>query len=275
MTISDAVKSALAGAVPGHAALHTVMSPLFTPRWLDLSVEKLTARAGVRRPRPGVFPAGTGQVRLGSVTAAQPDGVTCAATGLLLLNAAYDQRLATWLTAGDVPLTSPPEIAGVSPEALASPDPRARLAAAAAAVHRRVTRRTLGPFDWPRAYGTPPWGIAREARVPDVRYRHRPVDDRDGPLMDQVIAMLVAATTAGVPVPVYTGGHWARGWMSAAPRHLVLVLPTDDPERLRIYEPGRGKVIAIAPDELRARTTPHAAFGGWTNLAWVLIPVVR
>lgn len=262
-------------------ALNAALSPLFTDRWLGLSRSRLdgAARRGLGRPvsapRLGVFGRGTGPVRVGGVTVAQPDSVTCAATGLLLLNAACDPALEAWLARGEVPASAPPELARLTKEQLGEADPARRIAIGAAAVHDRATRATLGPFRWPRAIGTPPWGVARETRVPGVAYRHRPVNDRDERLMDEVLAMLVSATTRGVPVPIYSGGDWAGGWDTAMPRHLVLALPTSSAEMLRIYEPGRGRIETIAPDELRSRTTPHWALGGWTHLAWVLIPVVR
>lgn len=267
--------------MPAPLSLNALASRLFTPRWTALARARLDgeARRGlghrVAAPRLGVFPARPGPVRVGGVTVAQPDGVTCAATGLLLLNAACDPRLEDWLATGEVPGTLPPEIAGLAPDQLHETDAARRVAAAAAAVHRRATRATLGPFPWPRAYGTPPWGVAREARVPGVVYRHRAVDDRDERLMDDVLAMLVAASTRGIPVPVYSGGDLTGGWQAAVPRHLVLVLPAPTPDLLRVYEPGGGRVETIAPDELRARTAAHRALGGWTHLAWTLVPLVR
>lgn len=262
-------------------ALNHLLSPVFTDRWTALARGRLSAggRRGIGRPveapRLGIFGDRTGPVRIAGVTVAQPDGVTCAATGLLLLNAACDPGLAGWLERGEVPSALPPELSGLTALQLAEADPARRVAIAAAAVHERATRATLGPFPWPRAYGTPPWGVAREARVPGVIYRHRAVDDRDEALMDDVLAMLTAATGHGIPVPIYSGGDWSQGWQAAMPRHLVLALPTTDPSRLRIYEPGRGRIETIHPDELRARTTPHRALGGWTHLAWTLIPLVR
>lgn len=262
-------------------SLNALLSGLFTDRWTALARSRLdgVARRGLGRavapPDLGVFGSGTGPVRLGGVTVAQPDSVTCAATGLLLLNAACDPRLEMWLAEGTPPATLPPEIAGLAPDELTEPDTARRVALAAAAVHDRATRATLGPFRWPRAYGTPPWGVAREARVPGVVYRHRAVDDRDARLMDEVLTMIVSATTQGIPVPLYSGGDLDGGWQAAVPRHLVLALPTRTPDRLRIYEPGSGRIEPIAPDDLRARTNPHRALGGWTHLAWSLIPVVR
>lgn len=262
-------------------ALNKALSPLFTSRWTTLAISRLDggARRAIGRrlepPTLAIFGRGTGPVKVGGVTVAQPDGITCAATGLLLLNAACDPALAAWLEAGDRPGALPPEIAALSEAQLAEPDAARRIAVAAAAVHDRATRATLGPFRWPRRYGTTPWGVAREARVPGVRYRHRAVDDQDQRVMDEVLEMLTSATMQGIPVPVYSGGDRAGGWQTAMPRHLVLALPTTRPDQLRIYEPGRGRIETIAPHELRGRAEPHRALGGWTHLAWTLIPIVR
>lgn len=262
-------------------ALNAALSPWFTSRWTRLAISRLDGEARralarpVEPPRLGIFGRGTGPVRVGGVTVAQPDDVTCAATGLLLLNAACDPALAAWLDAGERPDRLPPELSGLTTSELAEPDAARRIALAAAVVHDRATRATLGPFRWPRAYGTTPWGVARETRVPGVRYGHRAVDDRDEAVMDEVLEMLVSATTQGIPVPIYSGGDWSGGWQTAMPRHLVLALPTTRPDQLRIYEPGRGRIETIAPHELHARTEPHRALGGWTHLAWMLIPVVR
>lgn len=239
-------------------SLNACVSPLFDTRPTALASTRLsrTWRRG-RRPvaaaELGIFGSGTGAVRIGGMTAAQPDDISCAATGLVLLNAAYDPALAAWLER----------------------DPQVRLPEATAAMHRRATRATIGPLPWPRILGTPPWGVARETRVPGVVYRHRPVDDTDDRLMDQVLDLIVSATTQQIPVPLYSGGDLRGGWARAMPRHLVLALPSTDRDRLRIYEPGRGRIEVIAADDLRARTTPHRALGGWTHLAWILVPLVR
>lgn len=257
-------------------SLNAALSPLFTHRWTDLSRRTLDV-PGYREGTPnlGIFPArGVGPVRIGGVLARQHDGVTCGATGVVLLNAAADPILGAWLEQGVVPQDLPPEIAALSGADLAEPDAWARLALAQDAVHHLATRRALGPLPWPKRYGTPPWGAARIARVPGVRYAHRAINDRDTKVMDAVVGMLVSATRRGIPVPIYAGGDLSRGWETAMPRHLVLALPTDE-ESLRIYDPGSGRIHRMHPDDLRGRTTPHPAFGNWVHLAWTLIPLVR
>src|SRR5690606_18853312 len=167
--------------MPAPLSLNALASRLFTPRWTALARSRLDgeARRGlghrVAAPRLGVFPARPGPVRVGGVTVAQPDGVTCAATGLLLLNAACDPRLEDWLATGEVPGTLPPEIAGLAPDQLHETDVARRVAAAAAAVHRRATRATPGPVPRPRADGTPPGAVPRAggAGAPPARARAR------------------------------------------------------------------------------------------------------
>ncbi|MFV0252428.1 MAG: hypothetical protein ACK5H2_03730 [Beutenbergiaceae bacterium] len=260
-------------------SLSTLLSPFFDPRPTRLARTRLNRawRAGrpVQVPQPGIFGAGSGFVRIAGVNAVQPDAISCAATGLLLLNAAYDLRLDTWLEQGVAPDPLPDELAGLSAADVASTDPRRRLALAVAAVHRRATARAIGPFAWPQRLGTPPWTLARLARVPGVIYRHRPVADTDAAQMDEVLGMIVEATTQGIPVPLYSGGDLNGGLANAVPRHMVLALPTDDCTRLRIYEPGHGRIELIEVDQLRHRTAPHRALGGWTHLVWVLVPLVR
>lgn len=261
---------------PSRFSLNAALSPLFTHRWTDLARRTLgLPEARIPAPRLGIFPArGVGPVRIGGVLARQHDGVTCGATGLVLLNAAADPVLAAWLELGVIAQVLPPEIAALSRADLAEPDPWARLALAQDAVHHLATRRGLGPFPWPKRYGTAPWGAARIARVPGVRYAHRAVDDRDAKVMDAVVGLLMAATRRGIPVPIYSGGDLSRGWDTAMPRHLVLALPTAE-ESLRIYDPGSGQVYRLHPEQLRDRTDPHPALGDWVHLAWTLIPLVR
>src|SRR5690606_41853894 len=107
--------------MPAPLSLNALASRLFTPRWTALARSRLDgeARRGlghrVAAPRLGVFPARPGPVRVGGVTVAQPDGVTCAATGLVPLNAACDPGLAVSLAPGAGPGTPPPVTAIPSP----------------------------------------------------------------------------------------------------------------------------------------------------------------
>ncbi|MFV0427027.1 MAG: hypothetical protein ACK5KU_08330 [Beutenbergiaceae bacterium] len=258
--------------------LSRIVRPLFDPRQLELAqtrLERALARRNPAMPELGVFPGGSGLAQIGGIPAVQPNNLSCASTGLLLLNAGYDLALDTWLEQGVVPTPLPPELAGLSPVVLSTSEPKQRLAAAVNEVHWQATRRGLGPFPWPRRLGTPPWTVARQARVPGVVYRHQPVDDTNAAGMDRLLEVLRLAAAAGVPVPLYTGGDLDGGITRAVPRHMVLALPHSHRDRLRIYEPGSGRVETMAVEGLRARTRPHRALGGWTHLVWALLPIVR
>ncbi len=264
----------------GGTSVSRLLSLLYTERYLRLSLrllERRTAPVVLEGFGPAGFPATRpgAPLRLGGVPARQHDPITCGAAVALLANAAADRALATWLSTGRAPArATPPELVDLPSDARVEADAARRLALAQTATHRRLTRRALGPLPWPRSLGTPPWTLARDLRLPQVRYAHRPVDDRDQHLMDLTLRMLLAATSAGVPVPLYTGGDTRRGWAAAVPRHVVLALPGPGPQ-VRIFEPSTAVVHRIDPEDLRARVRPHAALGGWDHLVWVLIPLVR
>lgn len=94
-------------------------------------------------------------------------------------------------------------------------------------VHRAANRI------WPRALGTTPWGVAATLNVHSgVRYR-----------VTRDLARAREAAAAGWPVPVLVGAR--------IPRHYVLLLGSDDQGRMLAYNPGRGRVVAADPDDLR------------------------
>ncbi len=109
------------------------------------------------------------------------------------------------------------------------------------AMHRRIT----GPVDvsgalqtpWIRAYGTPPWALARQ--LSRHARRGRAVVARVQP--GRAWAAMTATLRAGVPVPVYVGSRWA-------PRHVVLALEAQD-DAVRVYEPSSGRVVRLTREE--------------------------
>ncbi len=253
-------------------------------------------RAQVRAPLD--VPLG-GVVRWGTAIARQVDGTTCGAAVLGLLAAAGDPGLARWLVTGDLPDGPfPPELAGLdlpepphpadpaAPDWFRTPDGRAAHGAATGehasaarwallqtAVHRRSTARAVaGLLPWPRSLGTPPWGAARVARFPGVAYRSVPVDDTRPDEVDDLLARVDAALDRGVPVPLYAGGDTRDGLAAALPRHVVLAVGREE-DGYRVYEPGAGAVLPVAREALRHPTGPQPALGGWTHLAWALLPV--
>uniref|UniRef100_UPI000848B58F hypothetical protein n=1 Tax=Cellulosimicrobium cellulans TaxID=1710 RepID=UPI000848B58F len=138
-------------------------------------------------------------------------------------------------------------------------------------VKRRTSRGALGPFPWPAALGTPPWGAARIARYADVRFTHRMI----GADTREVLETAVDAAARGIPVPLFTGGDLSGGLDAAVPRHVVLLTAVDPARRCWLYEPSSGTVHRIAADRLAAGATEPAvrrALGGWPHVVWALLP---
>lgn len=240
------------------------------PRDARLSpAQRRLATAPLRGSRVGVL-------RWDGHEVTQIDDRTCGAAVLVVLAAAGDRVLAAWLTSGvRVGRVTPPLLRGLTRQELRAGSVGERLALAQRAAFAQARRGALAGGDWPAAWGIPPWGLARVARFRDVTYTHAVVHDRDVADTRAVLAAVRGATRLGIPVPLYTGGDLGPGGSVAAavPRHVVLALPyrgRDD--RLRIYEPGTGRVFAVVGDSLLARVRRRGALGGWSHLMWAVLP---
>lgn len=280
--------------------LTTVLSRLWGTGGLQRAFNGIeTARRG---PRPVArWRAGVGMLRIGDAQATQPDSISCGATVAVVVNSGYDAALWQWLDVGVDPRLSgvlPPELVGLDLDALSDSDGAGRLRAAVQNTHLKITSGgwavtggTSDPdgstegaspvdaaihslrFRWPASLGTPPWALAGALRVPGVEYAHRPVDDRSGSVMDDVVDLTVEATAKGYAVPLYTGGNLRQGLTKAAPRHVIVALPRmSRTVTLRLYEPASGRIHLLAPQELRRRNRGHAALGGWSNVTWIVHP---
>lgn len=218
--------------------------------------------------------ARVGPLRWSDTLVAQSTGETCGSAVLVVLAALGDPVLAAWLLTGRrIGSVPPPELALLSSEELEAPDVAARLAVAERRFFARSRDRALGPFTWPARWGTPPWALARHARYPGVTYRHTPVNDRDVAQTRAILQSVKAATRAGIPVPLYSGGDLAGSPAAALPRHVILALPwRRDTPSLRIYEPGSGRIREVTLDSLLARERTMAALGNWTHLVWAVLP---
>lgn len=231
-----------------------------------------------RRPLPAPLSGPTATVRLdlGVLERAgrQHDGSSCGAAVLAMVSALGDPALADWLITGSVPAARPDELRDATPgqlEALAGLPIERRVAVLQRVLKRRATSIARAGMPWPGAFGTPPWGLARTARFPGVTYRQNPVDDADARHFRQVLDRVDAATSRGVPVPLYTGGDTTRGLAAAVPRHVVLVVGSA-PGGLRIWEPGEGRRHTVPRAELSLHE-PHPALGRWSRVVWVVLPV--
>ena len=248
--------------------------------WPALTPRERRQVASPLRPGPD------GVLRLGRDPARQTSETTCGSASLILLAAAGDPVLATWLVTGRALGVRPgtgvlPDVGpGAGDAAPASPGER--FAVLQAAMLRATSRRAVGPLPWPSRFGTPPWTAARQARFPGVRYGHRPVDDADAEAMARLLTWVRSAVGRGVPVPLYTGGDARHGLGTAIPRHVILAVPP--PRRLgkaapgaggaglSLYEPGTARVHSVSDADLIARTTPLDAFGRWVHLCWAVLP---
>lgn len=252
--------------------------------WPALTPRERRQVASPLRPGPD------GVLGLGRDPARQTSETTCGSASLILLAAAGDPVLATWLVSGRALGVRPgtgvlPGVgrdvgAGVGEGAPASPGER--FAVLQAAMLAATSRRAVGPLPWPSRFGTPPWTAARQARFPGVRYGHRPVDDADAAAMARLLTWVRSAVGRGVPVPLYTGGDARHGLGTAIPRHVILAVPPPRPpgeaatgaggEGLSLYEPGTARVYSVSDADLIARTTPLDAFGRWVHLCWAVLP---
>lgn len=239
------------------------------------AVEQLARRWAVLTPpeRAAVADPVRAMARAGR----QTDPTTCGSASLTMLAAAGDPLLALWLGTGWVsPVGRPPELAGAGAarlEDLAHAPAEHRFAVLQRVLKHRTNARSVLGMPWPARLGTPPWGAAREARFPGVRYVDRMLDDTDRTDLAAVLGAVRDAVGRGVPVPLYAGGDSARGWATALPRHVVLAVGAN-PDGLVVWEPSAGRLAPLrTADLLGGRAAPAAALGGWNHLVWAVLPV--
>ncbi|QAY70347.1 hypothetical protein [Xylanimonas protaetiae] len=243
---SSGLRAALAGL--GDASRASVLDPL-----------------GLSRPAPPVFrPApvtlpflADGAAPAAPAWARQVDETTCGAAVLSLLAMAGDPWLALQVAR----------------------DPARRFAALQHRVHRACAR--TGPVPWPLRLGTAPWAAASVARFGDVRYTHGVVGGASGA---RVLRQAVRAASAGIPVPLFTGGDLRGGWQTAVPRHVVLLTAGAGDQGaggvVRVYEPSSATMHAVPtallldPDAAteRDRAALTAALGHWPHVVWAVLP---
>ncbi|MDO8121378.1 hypothetical protein Q6346_08645 [Isoptericola sp. b490] len=200
----------------------------------------------------------------------QVDATACGSAVLAMLAAAGDPTLAAWLTVGWVGSARPAELSNAddrSLEALSRREPSERAQVLQRVIKRRSVAHGLGLLGWPGAWGTPPWGAARVARYPGVRWTHRVVDDTDAEQLRDLWSLVAGWVQVGVPIPLYAGGDSSGGWAEAVPRHVVLAVGGTD-RGLEVFEPSTGRLLELARDGEGRRE----ALGGWGHLDWVLLP---
>ncbi|WP_024285255.1 hypothetical protein [Cellulomonas sp. KRMCY2] len=240
------------------------------------SLDAVTEMAGVWAGLSGpVRAAVVDPVRRLATAGRQTDRTTCGSAVLAMLNAAGDPALALWLATGTVlDVARPTELAAAPPDRLAEladAPVEHRFARLQQVLKRRSNAGGLLGLPWPAAFGTPPWGAARTARYAGLYFRHEMLDDTDEAHLSGVLVEVAAAVDRGVPVPLYSGGDTSRGWSTAVPRHLVLVMGRTT-DGLTIWEPGSGRIADVPVAVLVAGGVPVPALGHWHHLTWAVLP---
>ncbi|MBK8733469.1 MAG: hypothetical protein IPL93_11580 [Actinomycetales bacterium] len=147
--------------------------------------------------------------------------------------------------------------------------PPSRFTAYVGQVHRRATS-VVGPsgalqLPWPRALGTPPWGVCRElellARPRGARYRAVLVRWMSQPRRERLLQHLAGHLSDGRPGALFVGSP-------GLPRHVGLIVPGG--EVPAIYDPGHGTVTGWEVDAL---ASGRADIGGWPELWWLIAPL--
>lgn len=121
--------------------------------------------------------------------------------------------------------------------------------------HRELTSAAGNAAPWPRALGTPPWSLGRRLG----RRRVRLLVTRRSRIRRW--PEITTAVAAGTPVPVYVG-------TTLLPRHVVLAIGTVG-DRLRIYEPSKGAIVAETRD---AVVDGRLEQSGWRQPWLALLP---
>jgi hypothetical protein len=232
--------------------VHGVQAHRRDARWLHNHLSVLGGNVG-----PAVFSDDDGaRLRLRQQSPAHGGAAV-----LILMRVLLDPAFALWLTAG-TRLEDDREDDGMPFEQ--------RFRAQQDAVAAATNRRALGPAPWPRFLGSPPGALARflnqftgltGARFAWVELAEAPAERRIAAL-----DAAAAAAAAGLPVPLFLGGH--------ADRAVVLVLggPPLGPAAgaaLRCYDPAGGLVLDVPRAQL---DVGQVGIAGFDRLEGVVAP---
>ena len=141
-----------------------------------------------------------------------------------------------------------------------------------AAWERTVQERTNGRhapgggllLPWPRALGTPPWGLRHEFEHGAARaaatYRMVVIRTHSEEGLRARYRRLVDLVVDGEPAALYVGN-------AVMPRHVTLVLPGDRSRYVDVYDPATGRVSELDED---AFADKQLDLGGW-RVPWILV----
>lgn len=198
---------------------------------------------------------------VGQPAPAQLSATGCGPTAMATARMLADPTLADWVRTGDKSGRAYPD----------APSAAARFAAYQRLVHQR-TNALLGPTNraqlpWPRALGTPPWGVCREleavAAEPAVRYRSVLVR-WSLQRIPELLAALAGHLDRRRPGVLYLGS-------ATLPRHVTLLVPDPATDAgLAVHDPATGTVSPLDADRL-ARGVADIA--GWSHPWFLIAPV--
>ena len=190
-----------------------------------------------------------GDQRRGGVQLDQMDGTTCGSAVLVALAAWADPAETRRLDGSADTDPGRGSAAGGGRGVLADQAPAPDLAPGFGPRYDRRQKqvhRESARF-WPRALGTPPWGIVAWLRrnVPAAGpYRMRLVDDLSATDLAGVIDAVTVAVRAGRPVPLLVG--------TVVPRHYVMAVGVQG-GGWKVYEPTSGQIRVLDPSSIRRR----------------------
>ena len=170
-----------------------------------------------------------GPVTFVGTPARQVDQTTCGPSCMALMLMMGDPFVALWLVTGrsvGAYLPLEPLVTEVVTKDVRTVEERWR--SLQRELHREARRWALGPFPWPRMWGTPPWRVDNTVRFASQRFYGKLVDDRRPDEVEDFISLAAAALRDGIPVPLYVGGDSTKGIAAALPRHVVLLVARRD-----------------------------------------------
>jgi hypothetical protein len=176
----------------------------------------------------------------------QPDQRSCGATALVVARILNDPRYAASIEgAGDL---------------------KARFRTEALAMHGRITSLAdvsgRAQLPWPRAFGTPPWAVARQlsgTRAADgtfATYAWHPCRLRPDDAFDR----LLAAGDAHRVSSVFIGSTWL-------PRHVVLVVDRTPAGAVHVFDPAHGRLGELTRAAFTGR---KVGIAGW-DVPWFVV----
>jgi hypothetical protein len=236
------------------------------------SIAEVTAFAGMIRGKPGdwldqhlvlVHP-GSDQAfsytdaNGNTVAIDQYDETTCGSTSILATRSMADPIFTLDLTTGGDPNDPTANSANAFEQRLSAEEQR---------IHDQSTAGKLGPFDYPQAIGTPPWGVADQLNqyggATGTHYGSHWVDNTSDASAGSALSTVEASVDSGQPVPVLIG--------DSVPRHYVLVVGHHGSD-LQIYEPTSGRTVTVSESDFRNGTPAFAQAVGYPNVQAVVTP---